>query len=503
MFLHRFHFSDFKYIKYVVTTTYSRTITEDTTFYYQQLTTISSLIMEVEISILCIDYGLRFNMYTTTDNINLQKNCSAQHTDQMYNLYAPLRTGTYQNNLCLKQENGLLLCTGKTVIQDFKARNLSISIGYSCNDPDRASLKGLSFNISISGQRNKSDCVPLHYTYRLDCSKFYSFTSFPNLFRKNHTGGRSDALVMLKFVSLFPGGCYKFLEEMLCYLLIPKCDATRNVTVPPCRENCWDFDKGCLGIVKKIYNYTGAQTAWLNCNYLPQKGYDTKCYYRAVTCEAPPNIPNSKIEDRFITNGTYPLHTELSIMCLNETFVMEGNQTIICQYTGTWSQPPQCVLRACPAPPTVKHAHTDEHPHYNDVYPWHTQVTYVCDNDTFRMEGNSTITCLKNQHWSPLPDCVEVIPSLNNQEKLKSLEIALPTVFAFVISSLIVIFLIIYREKLRFKNAPNTNLLALNDSSQVRRKKFDAFVCYHFDADQEFVNNFILPELEENHVPPF
>ena len=50
------------------------------------------------------------------------------------------------------------------------------------------------------------------------------------------------------------------------------------------------------------------------------------------------------------------------------------------------------------------------------------------------MEGNSTITCLKNEHWSHAPDCIEVTIGTNNQNKLKTLEIVLPTVFIVLLT---------------------------------------------------------------------
>ena len=34
-------------------------------------------------------------------------------------------------------------------------------------------------------------------------------------------------------------------------------------------------------------------------------------------------------------------------------------------------------------------------------------------------------------------------------------------------------------------------------------KRYDAFICYQFDADDDFVKNTIIPELEQNHDPPF
>ena len=437
-------------IKCVSTIRYSHTITEDAIFYYQQLTTIPSLVMEVEFSIFCIHHGLEFHLPMTED-IKFHRNCTAEHFKQLKNddLSAPLRPGKYRNYLCLELENGLLNCTRKTVIQDFRVRNLGFYIQSKCIIPKIMSLKGLSFNISVSGQKNKSECVPLHETPTLDCFKYYSSTSFPNLFGQHYGEAADFSLAFLLIVSQFSDGCYKFLKELLCYLYIPKCDATRGVTVPPCRENCWDFEKGCLGIVLKAYPNT---KIFLNCNYLPEKDSDITCYYRVVTCEDPPKIPNGKVEGRITINGTHPLHTQLHVKCINETFVMKGNSTITCGYTGTWSQPPQCVFRACPVPPMVEHAHIDKHQNGSEVYPWHTQVTYICDNKTFHMEGNRTITCLKNEHWSPVPDCVEFT---NNKSILKALEIILPTVFLILLVILSSCLVVCYKKKLKMKHICN------------------------------------------------
>ena len=484
-------------IKYVATIRYSHTITEDKAFYYKQLTTFPSLIMEVEFSILCIDNSLKLNMYATRDNINLRRNCSVQHYGQLFNedLWFPLRSGSYRHYVCLKKDNGLLHCTGKTVIQDFKVRNLSFSIGYYCDHP-KASIKGLSFNISVSGQRNKSNCVPLNTT---SCSKFYSFASFLNLLGFKLQEAWYNGGTLWKIVPVFRG-CYKFLREMICHLYIPKCDVMRSLTIPPCRENCWDFQKGCLGILKKMVNYTGTHKTWLNCNYLPKKGSSDQCFYRAVNCNVPPRIPNGKIEGGDIINGTYPLHTQLSIMCTNETFVMKGNSTITCGYSGTWSKLPQCVLRACSVPPSVDHAHIEEHQNGSKVYPWQTQVTYTCDNETYHMEGNSTITCLKNGHWSSLPDCIEIT---DNKGILKTLKIVLPTAFLillFILSSCLVV---CYKRKLKIKHILLAETFTLDNTSLTRIKKYDAFICYQFDADDDFVKNTIIPELEQNYDPPF
>ena len=173
----------------VTTVMYSHTISEDTTWYYQQLTTEPSLIVEIEFSIVCIHakHSFKFDLYKTKDHINIEKKCSFQANGQLHNehLWVPLRSGNFKENVCLKDKNGLLHCTGKTVIQDFKPRRISFSFGKACEYTDEALLKGLSFNISVSGQRNKTDCVPLYNRNMLNCVKFYPFASFPNLLVAN------------------------------------------------------------------------------------------------------------------------------------------------------------------------------------------------------------------------------------------------------------------------------------------------------------------------------
>ena len=39
--------------------------------------------------------------------------------------------------------------------------------------------------------------------------------------------------------------------------------------------------------------------------------------------------------------------------------------------------------------------------------------------------------------------------------------------------------------------------------SRTRRREFDAYVCYAFDQNHDFVMDTVLPELEENQNPPF
>ena len=71
-------------------------------------------------------------------------------------------------------------------------------------------------------------------------------------------------------------------------------------------------------------------------------------------------------------------------------------------------------------------------------------------------------------------------------------------IFSFVIPLLIIIlFLLIITQLVkRYVCGRRTPVLL------KRNRAFDAFVCYNFDDDRDFVFNSILPELEDNHDPP-
>ena len=62
---------------------------------------------------------------------------------------------------------------------------------------------------------------------------------------------------------------------------------------------------------------------------------------------------------------------------------------------------------------------------------------------------------------------------------------------------------VLFKRKLKFKGNPLPDAFTLDNTSLTRRKKYDVFICYRFDADDAFVKNEIIPELEQNHDPPF
>ena len=53
------------------------------------------------------------------------------------------------------------------------------------------------------------------------------------------------------------------------------------------------------------------------------------------------------------------------------------------------------------------------------------------------------------------------------------------------------------------KEKQNTQNPESREKKMVRRRKFDAYVCYNFEGENDFVTDTVLPVLEENHSPPF
>ena len=108
------------------------------------------------------------NFYTTKDHINTQNQCSKYHHGQFFNekVSYGLDKLSYRKHDC-EEVNDTVLCSGTTVIQDYRPRNYYFSFGFKCDSV--GSLKGLEYNISISEQTNTTNCS--HITFETPCSK--------------------------------------------------------------------------------------------------------------------------------------------------------------------------------------------------------------------------------------------------------------------------------------------------------------------------------------------
>ena len=198
-----------------------------------------------------------------------------------------------------------------------------------------------------------------------------------------------------------------------------------------CKETCLEFIHSCLklwslaldSVFKKRKKKPHPNIGdVLDCNYLPSVNDPIPCYYKPVTCDPPPNVTNARITNGIIINGTY-----LAM----------------------------------------------------------SQVQYECSNETYQMEGNSTVTCLYSGKWYKTPRC-----ETKNESNVNPLGIVIPLLI--VPFCILIISKVVKRYACRRKN-----LLLLK-----RKREYDAFVCYNFDKDNDFVFDSILPELEENHHRP-
>ena len=128
---------------------------------------------------------------------------------------------------------------------------------------------------------------------------------------------------------------------------------------------------------------------------------------------------------------------------------------------------------------------------------------YSCD-DGFSMEGNSTIFCMYNGRWSSKPPtCLPSLTALPTiAPKRESWVLVLTTVFILYILAMVVITIAaLYKMKLNAKVKIDQPLLLFKREKVAphlpRKRKFDAFVLYHFDSDDDFIMNHLLPQLEE------
>ena len=122
----------------------------------------------------------QIDFYTTKDDINLRTNCSNNNYGQLGNqdLHSPLREGDKGHSTCKLDDvdPDMLFCDGRFTMQDYKPRHYGFSLGYDCTFLDRSSLRGLSFNVTISDQTNKTTCskIPASYGGFLNCERLYT-----------------------------------------------------------------------------------------------------------------------------------------------------------------------------------------------------------------------------------------------------------------------------------------------------------------------------------------
>ena len=140
----------------------------------------------------------------------------------------------------------------------------------------------------------------------------------------------------------------------------------------------------------------------------------------------------------------------------------------------------------CGTPPNA----TDGISGYNasGIYYGGSELKYSCGDESSVISGNRTVTCLYNGLWSFLPVCAR-------PDGKYLLIILLPVLSVVAICVLLAAMVVICIQK-RKKRVRDQHL------HLTRMKDFDAYICYDFDGNHDFVMDTILPAFEENLDPP-
>ena len=324
-------------------------ITNDTTFCYQQLSKYPSKLVTIEFSV-------QYQYNTTTGPLILDIYTDKHDADECLNrTYGQLRNRNLNQLLVsphtackeTNNQNGFMAsCNGKLKVQDYRPRNYAFSLGFNCHWLTRSSLEGVMYNIRIYDQNNRTTCekIPQKAANRMsvDCSDFYSYTSFPNLMGdltldegimtlNQYFGRYQEALAScgISYFKLFP--------DLFCYSFIPECNTTKNEMIPPCREMYSNFLSAFPEIFPTTFNVFD-----IDFEYLPSQNGTIPCFYKEVTCGLPPE-GNMAV----ITNGgnhsRYSVNSRIVYECDNFFFAyMYGDPVSICLYNGNWSSLPHC-----------------------------------------------------------------------------------------------------------------------------------------------------------------
>ena len=383
------------------------------------------------------------------------------YPDSFAKTYPILGIYTTQDHLNLKRKCSML--------RYGQLGNYNLHPGITMNQHESRPLKCETYNttntIHCTGNKTVQDFKPrkFSFSFGFNCSYLCGSCSLKGLVYKLRIYGQTNEshcvalshmdtaicydygvfpnLFGIEYVGipLRPRGCLELPVPFDCYVLIPKCDPVSKQMIHPCREMCHDFLSAC----NYMFGYK------YNCDYLPARDGNIPCLYGPSSCTAPPKVKNASVE----------WINETAHYSCSEGLTLVGNKTITCKSLGLWSTPPQCLL----------------------------------------IEG-------KTKPESATKLFVSILT---------------PLLSVFLVIILILVILVIGRIRSKAKQTQGINREHLQADIELkeidaplrhlarkevpkdseacikRNREFDAFVLYHFDTDDDFVMNDLLPELEE------
>ena len=158
-----------------------------------------------------------------------------------------------------------------------------------------------------------------------------------------------------------------------------------------------------------------------------------------------------------------------------------------CDYLPSLGGDIPCLYKhvTCKSPPSVENATMlNASMNYNNYSALDT-VDYSC-NEGFQMEGNRKISCLISGQWSTPPKC-----TLAQSSTVHPLFVVLPVLLIPLVTLLVII-------AVKYKIKSKADLKETDKPLLPRKRPFDAFIIYHFDSDDQFVVNDLVPALEED-----
>ena len=233
------------FYQHILSLSVSGRIENETTFFYRKIPTdspTSSATIDYAVTFLISVEYVNLGVYTTNDHINLQKRCTYHMYEQLGNKKMQTELDYHSNSCNISRDK--LSCQSRIMVWDYRPRKFAFSFGFYCEDTWK-SLRGLTYNITVTTETIHPTCTPMPDTV-VNCSKYFSFVSFPNLLshinKEKATFSLNRGYQLYQLLDL---SCYSHFEELFCNMYFPNCDPeTKSITLP-CKESCEEMTAGC------------------------------------------------------------------------------------------------------------------------------------------------------------------------------------------------------------------------------------------------------------------